>query len=188
MPSSLPRSAALPGMISRSLCSWSCGARRNLVAILCSLSSPHSSSTASPSTASLRSSILTGKYVHNHQTFENFVARNCSSPSWRKLNEDKTIGVYMSQAGYDTGFFGQYLLPSVSTTTLPLPPSPSLSSFPFLSLSSSPLPPPSSLLPLPSSSQGSTSTTTLSQAAGLVWTTSLPAGPAGSPYRGTGQP
>ena len=87
-----------------------------------------------------RSSILTGKYVHNHHTFENSVERGCSSPSWRELNEQKTIGAYMSQAGYDTAFFGQYPLPSVSAITLP-PPAPYL---PF-----SPFPPPSSLSPLP---------------------------------------
>ena len=53
-----------------------------------------------------RSSILTGKYVHNHKTFENSVASGCASESWRQLNEEKTIGAYMSAAGYNTGFFG----------------------------------------------------------------------------------
>lgn len=56
-----------------------------------------------------RSSILTGKYVHNHKTFENSVASGCASESWRQLNEEKTIGAYMSAAGYNTGFFGKYL-------------------------------------------------------------------------------
>lgn len=54
-----------------------------------------------------RSSILTGKYTHNHHTYENSVAKGCNAPSWRVLNENKTIGVYMSMAGYKTGFFGK---------------------------------------------------------------------------------
>ena len=59
---------------------------------------------------SYRSSILTGKYVHNHHTYENGVDKGCDAPSWRELNENKTIGAYMSMAGYKTGFFGNYLL------------------------------------------------------------------------------
>lgn len=53
-----------------------------------------------------RSSILTGKYTHNHHTYENGVDKGCDAPSWRELNENKTIGAYMSMAGYKTGFFG----------------------------------------------------------------------------------
>ena len=59
---------------------------------------------------SYRSSILTGKYVHNHHTYENGVDKGCDAPSWRELNENKTIGAYMSMAGYKTGFFGNYHL------------------------------------------------------------------------------
>ena len=55
-----------------------------------------------------RSSILTGKYTHNHHTYENTVERGCDAPSWRTLNENKTMGPYMSMAGYKTGFFGEY--------------------------------------------------------------------------------
>ena len=54
-----------------------------------------------------RSTILTGKYVHNHKTYENSVGKGCNAPSWREKNEDKTIGAYMSAAGYNTGFFGE---------------------------------------------------------------------------------
>ena len=54
----------------------------------------------------IRSSILTGKYVHNHQTYENNVGAGCDAQSWRDLNEQKTMGPYMSKAGYTTGFFG----------------------------------------------------------------------------------
>ena len=53
-----------------------------------------------------RSSILTGKYTHNHQTYENGVPHGCNAPSWRQLNEKKTVGYYMSMAGYKTGLFG----------------------------------------------------------------------------------
>ena len=54
-----------------------------------------------------RSSILTGKYTHNHHTYENTVQRGCDAPSWRTLNENTTMGPYMSMAGYKTGFFGE---------------------------------------------------------------------------------
>ena len=57
----------------------------------------------------VRSSILTGKYVHNHGTYENNVESGCSAPSWRALNEYKTMGAYMSKAGYKTGLFGMLL-------------------------------------------------------------------------------
>lgn len=50
-----------------------------------------------------RSSILTGKYAHNHYTFTNNL--NCSSPSWRKGPERKSYARYLEQAGYVTGKF-----------------------------------------------------------------------------------
>ena len=68
----------------------------------CMLSSEH----ADPVILHFRSSILTGKYTHNHHTFENSVEKGCSAPSWRTLNENKTMGAYMSMAGYKTAFFG----------------------------------------------------------------------------------
>ena len=54
-----------------------------------------------------RSSILTGKFVHNHRTYENSVGAGCDSQSWRDRNEQSTIGTYMTKAGYKTGFFGK---------------------------------------------------------------------------------
>lgn len=59
-----------------------------------------------PWTQLYRSSILTGKYTHNHHTYENSVDTGCNGPEWRQENEKKTIGVYMSAAGYTTGYFG----------------------------------------------------------------------------------
>ncbi|XP_045030334.1 N-acetylglucosamine-6-sulfatase-like isoform X3 [Daphnia magna] len=56
-----------------------------------------------------RSSILTGKYVHNHRVINNTVTGNCSSPQWQNGEELKTMATYLQSNGYATFYGGKYL-------------------------------------------------------------------------------
>ncbi|KAJ8299587.1 hypothetical protein KUTeg_023647 [Tegillarca granosa] len=56
-----------------------------------------------------RSSILTGKYVHNHGAVNNSVNGNCSSLNWQTNQEIKAFPVYLQSQGYTTFFAGKYL-------------------------------------------------------------------------------
>ena len=56
-----------------------------------------------------RSSILTGKYVHNHHVINNTVSGNCSSQHWRQGPERRTMATYLQSEGYATFYGGKYL-------------------------------------------------------------------------------
>lgn len=56
-----------------------------------------------------RSSILTGRYVHNHYAINNSIDGNCSSQAWQNGPEKETFVTYFKQAGYKTFFAGKYL-------------------------------------------------------------------------------
>ncbi|XP_057380419.1 N-acetylglucosamine-6-sulfatase-like isoform X1 [Daphnia carinata] len=56
-----------------------------------------------------RSSILTGKYVHNHRVINNTATGNCSSRQWQDGEEHKTMATYLQANGYATFYGGKYL-------------------------------------------------------------------------------
>ncbi|XP_034977101.1 N-acetylglucosamine-6-sulfatase isoform X1 [Zootoca vivipara] len=56
-----------------------------------------------------RSSILTGRYPHNHLVRNNSLEGNCSSPAWQKFQEPFTFPVYLQRQGYQTFYSGKYL-------------------------------------------------------------------------------
>uniref|UniRef100_A0A5S6QW02 Sulfatase N-terminal domain-containing protein n=1 Tax=Trichuris muris TaxID=70415 RepID=A0A5S6QW02_TRIMR len=54
-----------------------------------------------------RTSMLSGLYVHNHHVHSN--KDNCTGTYWREHLEPQSFGVYLSNSGYRTGYFGKYL-------------------------------------------------------------------------------
>ncbi|MEE6480459.1 hypothetical protein FKM82_012579 [Ascaphus truei] len=56
-----------------------------------------------------RSSILTGRYPHNHHVVNNTLEGNCSSIAWQKTQEPFTFPLLLQSSGYQTFFAGKYL-------------------------------------------------------------------------------
>eukprot|EP00794_Sanderia_malayensis_P012068 gene12068-13312_t len=54
-----------------------------------------------------RSSILTGRYAHNHNVMSN--KAGCCNQEWRDGPEKNNFGKLLQEAGYRTGYFGKYL-------------------------------------------------------------------------------
>ncbi|XP_050410720.1 N-acetylglucosamine-6-sulfatase [Patella vulgata] len=64
---------------------------------------------SSPLCCPSRSSLFTGKYLHNHHAINNSVSGQCSSYQWQKEEEPNTFPVYLKKQGYTTFFAGKYL-------------------------------------------------------------------------------
>ncbi|KAL4225641.1 hypothetical protein ACF0H5_016330 [Mactra antiquata] len=65
--------------------------------------------TTSPLCCPSRSSIFTGRYVHNHEAVNNSLSGNCSSRAWQQTQEVKAFPTYLKSKGYNTFFAGKYL-------------------------------------------------------------------------------
>uniref|UniRef100_A0A671LUM2 N-acetylglucosamine-6-sulfatase n=1 Tax=Sinocyclocheilus anshuiensis TaxID=1608454 RepID=A0A671LUM2_9TELE len=65
--------------------------------------------TATPLCCPSRSSIITGKYPHNHLVRNNSISGNCSSTAWQKEAEPFAFPVYLNKMSYQTFYGGKYL-------------------------------------------------------------------------------
>ncbi|XP_061423362.1 N-acetylglucosamine-6-sulfatase [Lethenteron reissneri] len=64
---------------------------------------------SSPLCCPSRSSLLTGKYPHNHGVTNNSLQGNCSGATWQKREEPHALPMRLRTAGYQTFFAGKYL-------------------------------------------------------------------------------
>jgi N-acetylglucosamine-6-sulfatase len=69
-----------------------------------------------------RTSILTGRYLHNGGALNNSFPGNCYGAPWRAKAEYATFAVYAKQAGYHTGYAGKYLNEYATDGTTLVPP------------------------------------------------------------------
>ncbi|XP_068609013.1 LOW QUALITY PROTEIN: glucosamine (N-acetyl)-6-sulfatase (Sanfilippo disease IIID), b [Brachionichthys hirsutus] len=65
--------------------------------------------TVTPLCCPSRSSILTGRYPHNHGVRNNSLSGNCSSSAWQEGPEAGAFPVFLSKQKYQTFFAGKYL-------------------------------------------------------------------------------
>jgi len=56
-----------------------------------------------------RSSILSGRYLHNGVALNNSVTGNCNGELWQEGAEKETYAVHAQTAGYQTAYAGKYL-------------------------------------------------------------------------------
>ena len=74
---------------------------------------------STPTCCVSRSSILTGKYVHNHGVMNNTSDGNCWGPDWKVIHEPFTYARYLNDIGYNTFFAGKYLNRYNDATVIP---------------------------------------------------------------------
>lgn len=75
--------------------------------------------TTSPVCCPSRSSLLTGKYAHNHKTQNNSISGGCYGQFWQQTIEPSALPAMLLNAGYETFFAGKYLNEYFSDTIPP---------------------------------------------------------------------
>uniref|UniRef100_A0A8C3AGP6 N-acetylglucosamine-6-sulfatase n=1 Tax=Cyclopterus lumpus TaxID=8103 RepID=A0A8C3AGP6_CYCLU len=65
--------------------------------------------TVTPLCCPSRSSVLTGRYPHNHEVRNNSLSGNCSSAAWQQGPEASAFPVFLGKQKYQTFFAGKYL-------------------------------------------------------------------------------
>eukprot|EP00948_MAST-09A_sp_MAST-9A-sp1_P002367 g2367.t1 len=63
----------------------------------------------SPVCCPSRSTILTGRYTHNHGARNNSLPGGCASRDWQKTSEADATVVHLAKAGYNSLYAGKYL-------------------------------------------------------------------------------